>query len=814
MILANGFKIENEITADLDKDIAEKLFESDKKYPVFPKHVASMLEGPSVCYILSKDDAVSDGLSLVGDKNPKASRGIGTIRSKYGSNIIKNVVYVSENSSDAARDIETIRSLPEFLSMTASEEAGKNEVEKELVGNSGADVVEEERIEEHKSADELGSASTNSSLLESGNSPSDFSKEDLRFKDHIIIDPEEKHSADTVSETDVDEATVLGVVTTDNVSNTLGDANEHCIEEIETSHRDRSIEPELGVDNTLSTLNDLVIVAIDGSMKSNSLKKTVGGTLNQSVEKRIKNPIEESIEKPVEKIVERPVKETVEKPVKETVEKPAEETVEKIVQKPVEKIVERPVKETVEKPVKETVEKSVEKPVEKPVKETAEKTVEKKVYTKQTESTEDIIEIPKSDENDEKPATIPEATEQPPDQKQLEHTFKKSKPVSQLPNTPSAATSQKQKAVESLLDKGSKKADSSTAESSKPSHHNPKRPPPKTLSVSVLNKVKNSPFVQRDKTLLSEGHQPVVLPSNSPKASPVPGPNFSSSTNSISSSNSLSVPPISNILPSSSSRPTSPLAPLLQKPSLISSVSAAVKSINTRSAAPRKNFTTTTTSIMASRVRPPPASSAPRPRPTPQSITTLKSRQSSQPKPTTLPKSNPESKSKSASTTVPSSSSSNTKTKPPLQTTPRTAQQQPASSTSISTARKTKPPLPKFSPKHTPSTSFFAPAPPRTSTPTKSSHSISEPTLNSSSLFISSKPPTHSTPPKTTVSNPNLNSSNSARKTTRKPPIPRFSNSPSKRPREIPKATTTLPPNREDQSHLKPLIISTSKTGE
>jgi nucleoside-diphosphate kinase len=100
-ISAAGFKIIAMKMTQLTESDAKQFYSIHKELPFFNDLVKFMTQGPIVCAILEKENAVSDFRALIGATNPEDAAE-GTIRKMYASSISNNAIHGSDSDENAA----------------------------------------------------------------------------------------------------------------------------------------------------------------------------------------------------------------------------------------------------------------------------------------------------------------------------------------------------------------------------------------------------------------------------------------------------------------------------------------------------------------------------------------------------------------------------------------------------------------------------------------------------------------------------------------------------------------------------------------
>ena len=100
-IEANGFRIAAMKKIHLTRPQAEGFYAVHKERPFFGELVEFMTEGPVVCMILDKEDAIPAWRDLMGATNP-AEAAEGTLRKQFGTDIGRNATHGSDADDTAA----------------------------------------------------------------------------------------------------------------------------------------------------------------------------------------------------------------------------------------------------------------------------------------------------------------------------------------------------------------------------------------------------------------------------------------------------------------------------------------------------------------------------------------------------------------------------------------------------------------------------------------------------------------------------------------------------------------------------------------
>ncbi len=97
----NGFRIAAMKKIHLSQAQAGGFYAVHKERPFFGELVEFMTEGPVVCMILEKEDAIKAWRDLMGATNPEQAAE-GTLRKLYGANIGRNATHGSDAEDTAA----------------------------------------------------------------------------------------------------------------------------------------------------------------------------------------------------------------------------------------------------------------------------------------------------------------------------------------------------------------------------------------------------------------------------------------------------------------------------------------------------------------------------------------------------------------------------------------------------------------------------------------------------------------------------------------------------------------------------------------
>jgi len=97
----NGFRIAAMKKIHLTRPQAEGFYAVHKERPFFGELVEFMTEGPVVCMILEKENAIPAWRDLMGATNP-AEAAEGTLRKQFGTDIGRNATHGSDAEETAA----------------------------------------------------------------------------------------------------------------------------------------------------------------------------------------------------------------------------------------------------------------------------------------------------------------------------------------------------------------------------------------------------------------------------------------------------------------------------------------------------------------------------------------------------------------------------------------------------------------------------------------------------------------------------------------------------------------------------------------
>ncbi|MFP3201797.1 MAG: nucleoside-diphosphate kinase [Sulfolobus sp.] len=98
----------------MDKSIAEKLYEEHKGKSFFEELINYVTSGPVVCMVVEGDEAVSVVRKMIGNTDPKEAPP-GTIRGDYALSKAENVIHASDSEEKAKREMSIFFSEDELI---------------------------------------------------------------------------------------------------------------------------------------------------------------------------------------------------------------------------------------------------------------------------------------------------------------------------------------------------------------------------------------------------------------------------------------------------------------------------------------------------------------------------------------------------------------------------------------------------------------------------------------------------------------------------------------------------------------------------
>jgi nucleoside-diphosphate kinase len=98
----------------MDRSIAEKLYEEHKGKSFFEELINYVTSGPVVCMVVEGDEAVSVVRKMIGNTDPKEAPP-GTIRGDYALSKAENVIHASDSEEKAKREMSIFFSEDELI---------------------------------------------------------------------------------------------------------------------------------------------------------------------------------------------------------------------------------------------------------------------------------------------------------------------------------------------------------------------------------------------------------------------------------------------------------------------------------------------------------------------------------------------------------------------------------------------------------------------------------------------------------------------------------------------------------------------------
>jgi nucleoside-diphosphate kinase len=98
----------------MDRSIAEKLYEEHKGKSFFEELINYVTSGPVVCIVVEGDEAVSVVRKMIGNTDPKEAPP-GTIRGDYALSKAENVIHASDSEEKAKREMSIFFSEDELI---------------------------------------------------------------------------------------------------------------------------------------------------------------------------------------------------------------------------------------------------------------------------------------------------------------------------------------------------------------------------------------------------------------------------------------------------------------------------------------------------------------------------------------------------------------------------------------------------------------------------------------------------------------------------------------------------------------------------
>jgi len=98
----------------MDRSIAEKLYEEHKGKSFFEELINYVTSGPVVCMEVEGDEAVSVVRKMIGNTDPKEAPP-GTIRGDYALSKAENVIHASDSEEKAKREMSIFFSEDELI---------------------------------------------------------------------------------------------------------------------------------------------------------------------------------------------------------------------------------------------------------------------------------------------------------------------------------------------------------------------------------------------------------------------------------------------------------------------------------------------------------------------------------------------------------------------------------------------------------------------------------------------------------------------------------------------------------------------------
>jgi nucleoside-diphosphate kinase len=99
-----GMKIVAMKMANIDRALAERLYEEHKGKGFFEELISYVTSGPVVAMVIEADEAVSVVRKMIGATDPKEALP-GTIRGDYALSKAENVIHASDSPEKANREI-------------------------------------------------------------------------------------------------------------------------------------------------------------------------------------------------------------------------------------------------------------------------------------------------------------------------------------------------------------------------------------------------------------------------------------------------------------------------------------------------------------------------------------------------------------------------------------------------------------------------------------------------------------------------------------------------------------------------------------
>ncbi|MFP3064307.1 MAG: nucleoside-diphosphate kinase [Sulfolobus sp.] len=98
----------------MDRSIAEKLYEEHKGKSFFEELINYVTSGPVVCMVVEGDEAVSVVRKMIGNTDPKEAPP-GTIRGDYALSKAENVIHASDSEEKAKKEMSIFFSEDELI---------------------------------------------------------------------------------------------------------------------------------------------------------------------------------------------------------------------------------------------------------------------------------------------------------------------------------------------------------------------------------------------------------------------------------------------------------------------------------------------------------------------------------------------------------------------------------------------------------------------------------------------------------------------------------------------------------------------------
>jgi nucleoside-diphosphate kinase len=107
MIKNAKFKVVKDKKMHFTKELAEEFYAEHKGKPWFPDHLKFITSGDVFAMILEKENAIKDFRAFIGATDSKKAEP-GTVRQKFGTDIMHNAIHGSDSQASYEREIKLI----------------------------------------------------------------------------------------------------------------------------------------------------------------------------------------------------------------------------------------------------------------------------------------------------------------------------------------------------------------------------------------------------------------------------------------------------------------------------------------------------------------------------------------------------------------------------------------------------------------------------------------------------------------------------------------------------------------------------------